>query len=50
MSGIGEQPKTVLYLLGGSPNDLLNHFIANAMRRPLVMAPAEATKMKTNLM
>ena len=34
---------TRLYLLGGSPNALLSHFVANALRRPLVVAPAEAT-------
>jgi rhamnulokinase len=32
-----------LYLLGGSANALLNHFIANAVRRPLVVAPIDAT-------
>ena len=32
-----------LYLLGGSANALLNHFTANAVRRPLVVAPADAT-------
>lgn len=32
-----------LYLLGGSASALLNHFIANAVRRPLVVAPAEST-------
>jgi rhamnulokinase len=32
-----------LYLLNGSANALLNHFIANAVRRPLVVAPADAT-------
>ncbi len=31
-----------LYLLGGSANALLKHFIANAVRRPLVVAPADA--------
>ena len=30
-----------LYLLNGSANALLNHFIANAVRRPLVVAPAD---------
>jgi rhamnulokinase len=30
-----------LYLLNGSTNALLNHFIANAVRRPLVVAPAD---------
>ena len=32
-----------LYLVNGSHNALLNHFIANAVQRPLVVAPAEAT-------
>ncbi len=36
-------PIARLYLLGGSANALLNHFIANALRRPLVVAPADAT-------
>ena len=31
-----------LYLLGGPANSLLNHFIANALRRPLVVGPADA--------
>ena len=31
-----------LYLLGGSANALLNHFTANALRRPLVVGPADA--------
>ena len=31
-----------LYLLNGSTNALLNHFIANAVRRPLVIVPADA--------
>ena len=31
-----------LYLLNGSTNALLNHFIANAVRRPLVVVPADA--------
>jgi rhamnulokinase len=30
-----------LYLLGGSANSLLSHFTANALRRPLVVAPAD---------
>jgi rhamnulokinase len=33
---------TRVFLLGGGVNDLLNHFIANAVRRPLVTVPAEA--------
>jgi rhamnulokinase len=32
-----------VYLLNGSANALLNHFIANAVRRPLVVAPADAS-------
>jgi rhamnulokinase len=32
-----------VFLLGGQPNDLLNHFIANALRRPLVMVSPDAT-------
>ena len=32
-----------LHLIGGSANTLLNHFIANAVRRPLVVAPADAS-------
>jgi rhamnulokinase len=31
-----------VYLLNGTANALLNHFIANAVRRPLVVAPADA--------
>ena len=31
-----------LYLLDGSAHDLLNHFTTNALRRPLVVAPADA--------
>jgi len=31
-----------LYLLGGSANALLKHFIANAVRLPLVVVPADA--------
>jgi len=30
-----------IYLLSSSANPLLNHFIANAVRRPLVMAPPD---------
>lgn len=32
-----------LYLLSGSTYALLNHFIANAVRRPLVVVPSDAT-------
>jgi len=32
-----------LYLLNGSANALLHHFIANAVRRPLIVAPADIT-------
>jgi rhamnulokinase len=32
-----------LHLLNGSNNDLLNHFTANAVQRPLVVAPADTT-------
>jgi rhamnulokinase len=31
-----------VFLLGGSGNPLLNHFIANALRRPLVIVPPDA--------
>jgi rhamnulokinase len=31
-----------IYLLGGSANALLNHFTANALRRPLVTGPADS--------
>ena len=31
-----------LYLMNGSANALLNHFTANAVRRPLVVVPADA--------
>jgi len=31
-----------LYLLGGSTNALLNHFTANALRRPLVVCPSDS--------
>ncbi len=34
---------TKLYLLGGSPNDLLNRFIANAVHCAVVVAPPDAT-------
>jgi rhamnulokinase len=34
---------TCLYLLGGSANALLNHFTANAVQRPVIVAPADAT-------
>jgi rhamnulokinase len=34
-----------IYLLSGSANALLHHFIANAVQLPLVVAPAEATAM-----
>lgn len=33
---------TRVFLFGGGVSDLLNHFIANALRRPLVTVPAEA--------
>ena len=36
------RPLARIYLLGGSANALLNHFTANAVRRPLVVAPADA--------
>lgn len=32
-----------LFLLGGSSNNLLYHFVANALQIPLVTAPAEST-------
>jgi len=32
-----------LYLLGASANPLLNHFTANAVQRPVIVAPADAT-------
>ena len=32
-----------LYLLGASGNPLLNHFTANAVHRPVIVAPADAT-------
>ena len=32
-----------LYLLGGTGNNLLDHFIANALQVPVVIAPADAT-------
>ena len=34
---------TRLYLLDGTTNHLLNHFTANALRRPLVVVPTDAT-------
>lgn len=34
---------TRLYLLGDSSNNLLNHFIANAMQLPITIAPTNAT-------
>jgi len=34
-----------LYLLNGSANALLNHFIANAVQLPMVVAPADTTAM-----
>jgi rhamnulokinase len=36
------RPIARVFLIGGAANDLLNHFIANAVRRPLVMAAPEA--------
>jgi rhamnulokinase len=33
---------TRLYLVGGPANALLNHFIANALRRPLIVCPPDA--------
>lgn len=33
---------THLYLLGGTADFLFNHFIANAVRRPLVLVPSDA--------
>jgi len=33
---------TKLYILGGAEEDLLNHFIANALEVPTVVAPAES--------
>ncbi len=36
------RPLARIYLIGGSANALLNHFTANAVRRPLVVAPADA--------
>lgn len=32
-----------LYLLGASTNPLLNHFTANAIQRPVIVAPADTT-------
>ena len=32
-----------LYLFGSSANSLLNHFTANAVQRPVIVAPADAT-------
>jgi rhamnulokinase len=37
------RPVARLYLLDGSTNALLNHFAANAVRRPLVTAPPDTT-------
>jgi sugar (pentulose or hexulose) kinase len=34
---------TRLFLLGGSSNNLLYHFIANALQIPVVIAPPDAT-------
>ena len=34
---------TCLYLLGASANALLNHFTTNAVQRPVIVAPADAT-------
>jgi len=34
---------TRLYLLGGTDNSLLYHFIANALQIPVVIAPPETT-------
>ena len=34
---------TRLYILGGPTNNLLNHFIVNALHIPAVVAPADAT-------
>ena len=35
--------RSVLYLLGASTNPLLNHFTANAIQRPVIVAPADTT-------
>jgi rhamnulokinase len=43
MERLTGRPIARIYLLGGSGNALLNHFTANALRRPLVVAPADAT-------
>jgi len=43
MERLTGRPIARIYLLGGSANPLLNHFTANALRRPLVVAPADAT-------
>ena len=34
---------TRVYLLGGTADFLFNHFIDNALRRPLVLIPPDAT-------
>jgi rhamnulokinase len=38
-----------VFLIGGAANDLLNHFIANAVRRPLVMASPDASAIGNTL-
>jgi rhamnulokinase len=40
---LGGRKISKLYMLGGSRNSLLNHFIANALEVPVVMAPMDAT-------
>jgi rhamnulokinase len=43
IEGLTGRKFTRLFLLGASPNNLLYHFIANALQIPLVMLPADAT-------
>ena len=43
IEGVTGRQVARLHLLNGSANDLLNHFTANAVRRPMVVAPADTT-------
>ncbi|HOF70735.1 MAG TPA: FGGY family carbohydrate kinase [Verrucomicrobiota bacterium] len=42
LEALAGRPVARLYLLGGAGGDLLQHFIANAVRRPVVAAPPDA--------
>jgi rhamnulokinase len=43
LEGLTGRKYTRLSVLGGSPNNLLYHFIANALQLPIVLAPPDST-------